>query len=85
MFAFRPFVLTALSALALTAVMSPAAFADDKGKELEKRFTEADKDKDGKLTADEAKAMPRISKNFSRIDKDKLGYITLEQLQAMRK
>ena len=88
MFAFRPFVLTALtalSALALTAVMSPAAFADDKGKELEKRFTEADKDKDGKLTADEAKAMPRVSKNFSRIDKDKLGYITLEQLQAMRK
>ena len=85
MFSFRDVVLTALSALALTAAMSPAAFADDKGKELEKRFAEADKDKDGKLTADEAKAMPRVSKNFSRIDKDKLGYVTLEQLKAMSK
>jgi Ca2+-binding EF-hand superfamily protein len=85
MFSFRHVVLTALSALALTAAFSPAAIADDKGKELEKRFAEADKNKDGKLTAEEAKAMPRVSSNFSRIDKDKLGYVTLEQLKAMSK
>lgn len=85
MFSFRNVVLTALSALTLTAAMSPAAFADDKVKELEKRFAEADKNKDGKLTAEEAKAMPRVSSNFSRIDKDKLGYVTLEQLKAMSK
>ena len=85
MFSFRPLVLTALSVLAMTAVMSPVAHADDKIKELEKRFAEADKNKDGKLSADEAKSMPRVSSNFSRIDKEKLGYITLEQLKAMSK
>jgi Ca2+-binding EF-hand superfamily protein len=83
MFSFRTVVLTALSALALSAVMSPVVQADDKIKELEKRFAEADKNKDGKLSADEAKAMPRVSSNFNRIDKEKLGYITLEQLKAM--
>ena len=87
MFSFRNIVLAALSALALTAAMSPSAYAEDKDKhkELEKRFAEADKNKDGKLTAEEAKAMPRVSSNFSRIDKDKLGYVTLEQLKAMSK
>jgi hypothetical protein len=43
-------------------------------RELEKRFTGGDKNKDGKLTADEAKAMPRVSRNFDRIDKNKLGF-----------
>ena len=35
--------------------------------QLEKRFKEADKDGDGKLTLDEAEAgMPRVAKNFAR-------------------
>jgi Ca2+-binding EF-hand superfamily protein len=87
MFSFRNVVLTALSALALMSAMSSSAYAQgkDKGKELEKRFAEADIDKDGKLTAEEAKAMPLVSRNFSRIDKDKLGYVTLEQIKSMRK
>ena len=85
MFSFRKVVLTALSILALSAAMSPSAYAQDnkQTQELEKRFAEADKDKDGKLSAAEAKAMPRVSKNFSRIDKDKLGYVTLEQIKSM--
>ncbi len=82
---FRKVALTTVSVLALTAAMSPNVYADDKDKELETRFAAADKDKDGKLTAEEATAMPRVSKNFKRIDKAKLGYITLEQLKSMNK
>lgn len=87
MFSIRNGFLTTLSALALTAAIYPSAHADDKDqiKELEKRFTAADKDKDGKLTTEEAKAMPRVSSNFSRIDKDKLGHVTLEQIKSMMK
>jgi len=80
---FRKVVLTAVSALALTAAMSPSVYAEDKNQELEKRFAAADKNKDGKLTPEEATAMPRVSKNFSRIDKGQLGYVTLEQLKSM--
>ncbi len=82
---FRKVALTAVSVLALTAAMSPNVYADDKDKdkELETRFAAADKNNDGKLTAEEAKAMPRVSKNFSRIDKAQLGYVTLEQLKSM--
>lgn len=80
---FRKVALTAVSVLALTAAMSPNVYADDKDKELETRFAAADKNKDGKLTAEEAKAMPRVSKNFGRIDKAQLGYVTLEQLKNM--
>ena len=90
MFSFRNTflsALSALSALALMSAMSSSAYAQDKDqvKDLEKRFTEADKDKDGKLTEEEAKAMPRVSKNFSRVDKGKLGYVTLEQIKSMMK
>ncbi len=51
--------------------------------QLEKRFKEADKDGDGKLTLDEAEAgMPRVAKNFALIDKDKKGYVTLDEIKA---
>ncbi len=80
---FRKVAFTAVSILALTAAMSANVYADDKDKELETRFAAADKNNDGKLTAEEAKAMPRVSKNFSRIDKAQLGYVTLEQLKSM--
>ncbi len=51
--------------------------------QLEKRFKDADKDGDGKLTRDEAEAgMPRVAKNFDLIDKDKKGYVTIEGIKA---
>ena len=85
MLPFRHVLLSALSVLALNATAISAAHAEDNSKELEKRFAEADKNNDGKLTPEEAKAMPRVSSNFGRIDKAKLGYITLDQLKAMSK
>lgn len=51
------------------------------GANVDKRFAEADKDGDGKLTREEAEAMPRVSKNFDKLDADKQGYVTLAQLK----
>ena len=51
---------------------------------MAKAFSAADKDGNGRLTLEEAKAgMPRVAKNFDRIDKDKKGYVTLDQIKAM--
>lgn len=53
-------------------------------KQAEERFAAADKNADGKLTLEEAKAgMPRIASAFSKIDVDKKGYVTLDQIKAM--
>ena len=47
------------------------------------KFQAADKNQDGKLTLEEAKAgMPRIAKAFSKIDVENKGYVTLDQIQA---
>jgi Ca2+-binding EF-hand superfamily protein len=51
---------------------------------IEERFKAADKNGDGKLTLEEAKAgMPRVAANFDRIDVQKLGYITVDQIKKM--
>jgi len=66
----------------LLAVGSTAALAADAA-ELDSHFKAADKNGDGKLTLDEAKAgMPRVAKVFDKIDTEKKGYITLDQLKA---
>jgi Ca2+-binding EF-hand superfamily protein len=62
------------------------AQADDsaKVKEISAKFKAADKNADGQLSLDEAKAgMPRVAKGFDKIDVDKKGYVTLEQIIAM--
>ncbi len=43
---------------------------------MQAHFKVADKDNDGSLTRDEAKAMPRVAKNFDAIDADKSGTVT---------
>ena len=53
-------------------------------KEIDQRFALADKNKDGKLTLEEAKeGMPLIASNFSRIDTQNKGYVTLAEIKAM--
>jgi Ca2+-binding EF-hand superfamily protein len=49
---------------------------------MEKKFASADKDGDGKLTPEEAKAgMPRVSANFAKIDKGNKGFVTVEDIK----
>ena len=67
--------------------LAPAAHADtysDKLAELRTKFKASDKNKDGKLTQQEAKSggMTNVATYFSRIDTDKDGYVTLAQLEA---
>ena len=51
--------------------------------DLQKRFTAADTNADGRLSRDEAKAgMPRVFRSFDAIDEAKTGSITLEQILA---
>lgn len=53
-------------------------------REIDQRFALADKNKDGRLTLEEAKAeMPRIARNFSKIDTQNKGYVTLVEIKAM--
>ena len=50
---------------------------------IETRFSKADKNSDGKLTLDEAKAgMPMVAKDFAKIDTGNTGYVTLDQVKA---
>jgi Ca2+-binding EF-hand superfamily protein len=80
--------LAKIAAFAATAMfLAPAAHADmyqDRFSELRTKFKGSDKNKDGKLTQQEAKdgGMTRIAANFSRVDTDKKGYVTLAQLEA---
>ena len=51
--------------------------------ELQKRFTAADTNADGRLSRDEAKGgMPRIYSNFDAIDVERTGAVSLEQIAA---
>ena len=66
--------------------MASLAQADNSAiaKEITARFRAADKNADGQLSLEEAKAgMPRVAKGFDRIDVEKKGYVTLEQIIAM--
>jgi Ca2+-binding EF-hand superfamily protein len=75
------------SAFALAAVLGlpGTAFADDHTAKLEAAFKAADKDNDGTLDKEEAKAMPRVSKNFDAIDTDKDGTVSMDEVKAAMK
>ena len=62
-----------------------AVSAEEHGARMEAHFKAADKDNDGTLTREEAKAMPRVSKKFDAIDADKSGTISLAEIQAAKK
>jgi len=52
--------------------------------EAQERFVAADKNADGKLTLEEAKAgMPRIASNFKKIDSNNDGVVTLEEIKVI--
>jgi Ca2+-binding EF-hand superfamily protein len=73
---------------AVTALSLPltAAFAADDAQvarvkaQIEKRFADADADRDGKLSRDEARKMPRVAQAFDQIDTAQTGYVTKEQV-----
>jgi Ca2+-binding EF-hand superfamily protein len=67
-----------------SAAQTVDAATKEKFAELETRFKAADKNADGKLTLEEAKAgMPRVADAFGHIDAEKKGYVTLDQIKAL--
>ncbi|WP_284330249.1 EF-hand domain-containing protein [Dyella flagellata] len=57
--------------------------AQQRAREFEQKFDQANTTHDGKLTLDQAKAgMPRLAEHFDEIDTDHRGYVTLEQVEA---
>lgn len=58
----------------------------DRAEKLKERFTAADKNGDGKLSRDEAKAgMPFVYKHYDEIDKAHTGAITTSDIAAFAK
>jgi hypothetical protein len=54
--------------------------------QIDSRFAAADKDKNGKLTLEEAKAgMPRVAKNFDKIKTGSNDYVTIDEVKAASK
>ena len=51
----------------------------------EAAFKQADKDNDGTLDKEEAKAMPRVAENFEAIDVDKDGTVSMEEIHNFMK
>ena len=68
---------------ALSAAQPSGEKRQELAKQLQERFVAADKNGDGQLSREEAKAgMPRVSQNFDVIDADGKGFVTLDDLRA---
>ena len=76
------YLVTSAFALSAALVAPGTLFADDHDAKLEAAFKAADKDNDGTLDKQEAKAMPRVAKNFDAIDTDKDGTVSLDEIKA---
>ncbi len=83
-----PLFVLSLSALAQTpppaqpGSAAPAPAAPPRHGDAKQRFLDADGNGDGKLSRDEAQAMPRLAKHFDDVDGNRDGYITRDELRA---
>ncbi len=78
------FTVTALAFATVASAQTPTASQEKQIKDAEERFASADKNADGKLTLEEAKAgMPRIASNFKKIDTNNDGFVTIEEIKVM--
>jgi Ca2+-binding EF-hand superfamily protein len=81
---FRKVVtLLAASALSLGILTSASAQGLMENRVM-KIMQEADKNKDGLISREEAKSMPRLEKNFDAIDTNKDNQLSKEELTAFR-
>jgi len=77
-------ILLGMCTIGLT--LAGTAQADDskRDQQIDSKFKAADKNNDGKLTLEEAKAgMPRVARGFSKIDAQNKGYVTADEIKAM--
>ena len=82
---FKPALFVSLLLLPAFALADSADKSGEKQYRMEEQFKKADKDNDGTLTKEEAKAMPHVYKNFDAIDTDKDGTVSLEEVHNFMK
>ncbi|HTS53078.1 MAG TPA: EF-hand domain-containing protein [Burkholderiales bacterium] len=78
-------LVTSVFALAAVLALPGVSFADDHAAKMEAAFKAADKDNDGTLDKEEAKAMPRVAKHFDAIDTDHDGTVSMDEIKASMK
>lgn len=82
----RKYVDMSLLALGVTlSFLASNLYAQEsfRDRQIDARFTQADKNHDGKLTLEEAQAgMPKVAANFDKLDTEKKGYLTVDQIKA---
>ena len=76
-------IATLLTAATAFSVQAEPGKGPGKGHAMD-RVAQADKDGDGKLSKEEAAAMPRLAKQFDQIDANKDGFISKDEMHAMR-
>ncbi len=79
----KTIIVAAISALSLS-MLSTASAQGFMESRITKKMQEADKNKDGLISREEAKSMPRLEKNFDAIDTNKDGQLSKEELTAFR-
>jgi Ca2+-binding EF-hand superfamily protein len=75
--------LVSASALSLSMLSTASAQGFMESRAL-KKMQESDKNKDGLISREEAKNMPRLEKNFDAIDANKDNQLSKEELEAFR-
>jgi len=81
----RPILIACSLAIATLLATPTMLLAADPSKRLDDAFKRADKDKDGTLDREEAKALPRVSKHFNSIDADKDGTVSKDEIKVYMK
>ncbi|HSS47161.1 MAG TPA: EF-hand domain-containing protein [Burkholderiales bacterium] len=82
---FKPALFVLILLVSAFALAEPADKTGEKKHQLEEQFKKADKDNDGTLTKEEAKAMPHVAKHFKEIDTDKDGTVSMDEIRAFMK
>lgn len=70
---------------ALAQMTAPATKAPDMSAKAQEAFTRADKNGDGKLSKEEAAAMPAIAEVFDKADVDKDGFLSKAEFAEVAK
>ena len=82
---FKPALFVSLMLLPAFALAESTDKTGERKHQLEEQFKKADKDNDGTLTKEEAKAMPHVAKHFKEIDTDKDGTVSMDEIRAFMK
>jgi Ca2+-binding EF-hand superfamily protein len=82
---FKPALFVSLLLVPAFALAGPVEKSGEKKYRMEEHFKKADKDNDGTLDKNEAKAMPHVAKHFDEIDTDKDGTVSMDEIHAFMK